>query len=66
MSLTKQLMDPIDFHSIFSFSIVFFHSYGAINCQFYQHDQNFAEKPVTHNLLHAISCLIDSLYLFSK
>ncbi len=31
-----------------------------------QHDKNFAEIPVVHNLLHAFCCLIDSLDFFRK
>jgi len=33
---------------------------------FDMHDQNFAEKPVVHNLLHTFCHLIDSLYSFNK
>ncbi len=29
-----------------------------------KHDQNFAEKPVVHNLLHTICHLIDSSYFY--
>ncbi len=32
----------------------------------YQHDQNFAEKPVVHDLLHVFRYLIDSLYYLAS
>ncbi len=36
---------------------------GPLNCK---HDQNFAEKPVVRNLLHAFNLLTHSIYFISK